>query len=382
MIIRLALYDDIPEIMGLITGVVPLMHASGNFQWDSVYPNIAVFENDILLSQLWVAEIDRTIAGIAAITTDQEAEYAQVGWDISEEAIVIHRLAVSIHHQGKGVAASLLHQAEIVARERAIKKLRVDTNTQNLATQKLFPKLGYVFAGEIGLYGLPINFTRDNIIFPAQTVNHSDQLKALQLSFSAYSGGDLQMAANQKNKYQKHETSRSTEQKISILKTALRYDDAPQNMAHAGSMSDVYNNQNETRRQNKVQELKLLSSKYNDGQISIEAYNVKLDELLDQLALAHAIGVDQGFISKVINKKQDVSYYLIRKLCFQLKYSPEWLILGTGEKKINKPESAKLITEIQMMRTELDILHARMRAYELELKELKTTDISNSQVAG
>ena len=90
-----------------------------------------------------------------------------------------------------------------------------------------------------------------------------------------------------------------------------------------------------------------------------------------QLALAGEIGVDQGFISKVINKKQEMSYYLIRKLCFQLKYSPEWLILGTGEKKINKPESAKLITEIQMMRTELDILHARMRAFELEIKELK-----------
>ena len=90
-----------------------------------------------------------------------------------------------------------------------------------------------------------------------------------------------------------------------------------------------------------------------------------------QLALANAIGVDQGFISKVINKKQDISYYLIRKLCFQLKYSPEWLILGTGEKNIHKPESAKLITEIQMLRTEVDILHARMRAYELELQEIK-----------
>lgn len=90
-----------------------------------------------------------------------------------------------------------------------------------------------------------------------------------------------------------------------------------------------------------------------------------------QLALANAIGVDQGFISKVVNKKQEISYYLIRKLCFQLKYSPEWLILGTGEKSINKPDSAKLITEIQMLRTEVDILHARMRAYELELQELK-----------
>src|ERR1700759_5516782 len=90
-----------------------------------------------------------------------------------------------------------------------------------------------------------------------------------------------------------------------------------------------------------------------------------------QLALANAIGVDQGFISKVINKKQEVSYYLIRKLCFQLKYSPDWLILGTGEKKVNKPDSAKLITEIQMLRTEVDILQARMRAFEIELQEIK-----------
>jgi len=90
-----------------------------------------------------------------------------------------------------------------------------------------------------------------------------------------------------------------------------------------------------------------------------------------QLALAHLIGVDQGFISKVINKKQDMSYYLIRKLCFQLKYSPEWLILGTGNKQILKQESAKLITEIQMLRTEVDILHARMKAYEMELQAIK-----------
>lgn len=90
-----------------------------------------------------------------------------------------------------------------------------------------------------------------------------------------------------------------------------------------------------------------------------------------QLALANAIGVDQGFISKVINKKQEVSYYLISKLCYQLKYSPDWLILGTGEKKLNTAESPKLITEIQMMRTELDILHARMRAFEIEIKELR-----------
>ncbi|MFI5139684.1 MAG: hypothetical protein ACHQIM_17820 [Sphingobacteriales bacterium] len=76
---------------------------------------------------------------------------------------------------------------------------------------------------------------------------------------------------------------KSTEQKISVLKAALRYDDVPQNMAAAASMANIYNNQNENNRQSKVQELKLLSAKYNNGQISLEAYNVKLDELLEQI---------------------------------------------------------------------------------------------------
>ncbi|WP_259071130.1 GNAT family N-acetyltransferase [Mucilaginibacter sp. X4EP1] len=151
MIIRLANLADVPAIMQLIAGVVPVMIAQGNFQWDNAYPNVAVFENDIALNQLWVVDIDGEIAGIAAITTDQEAEYTQVGWDINEPAIVIHRLAVSVNHQGRGVAAALMQQAELVAKSQGIQHLRIDTNTQNQATQKLFPKLGYIFAGEIGL---------------------------------------------------------------------------------------------------------------------------------------------------------------------------------------------------------------------------------------
>ena len=114
----------------------------------------------------------------------------------------------------------------------------------------------------------------------------------------------------------------------------------------------------------------------------VKRLKVVVKEHGGQLALANAIGVDQGFISKVINKKQEVSYYLIRKLCFQLKYSPEWLILGTGDKMINKPETAKLITEIQMMRTEIDILQARMRAFEMEVKEIKESTPVDQKKAG
>ena len=151
MIIRLATLNDIPGIMRLIAEVVPAMNAAGNFQWDSSYPNAAVFEKDIESDQLWVADADGDIAGVSAITTDQEPEYALVGWDLNETAIVTHRLAVSTRYRGKGIASKLMQQAEEEAIRRGIKTLRIDTNTSNQATQQLFPKLGYKYAGEIGL---------------------------------------------------------------------------------------------------------------------------------------------------------------------------------------------------------------------------------------
>ena len=151
MRIRPGTAQDIEAVMEVVRRVVPLMRASGNLQWDETYPNPRVFERDVELDQLWVAEIDGAIAGVAAITTDQEPEYAKVGWDISEPAIVVHRLAVDPALRGKGIAAALMLQAEVAAKAKGIGVLRVDTNSQNEATQKLFPKLGYTFAGEIGL---------------------------------------------------------------------------------------------------------------------------------------------------------------------------------------------------------------------------------------
>ena len=151
MLIRPATLNDIPSIMQLIAEVVPAMNAAGNLQWDSTYPNAGVFEKDIALDQLWVADAEGAIAGIAAITTDQEPEYAAVGWNLDETAIVTHRLAVSFRYRGQGVAAKLLQQAELEAIKRGIKILRIDTNTNNTAAQQLFPKAGYLYAGEIGL---------------------------------------------------------------------------------------------------------------------------------------------------------------------------------------------------------------------------------------
>jgi ribosomal protein S18 acetylase RimI-like enzyme len=151
MHLRLATPADIPAIMQVIRRVVPLMRAVGNLQWDDDYPNPEAFAKDIAAGELWVAELGLRIAGMAALTTDQEPEYADAGWDITTPAVVVHRLAVHPDLQGLGVAAALMQQAERVAADRGIRELRVDTNSENPATQRLFPKLGYRFVGEIGL---------------------------------------------------------------------------------------------------------------------------------------------------------------------------------------------------------------------------------------
>ena len=98
-----------------------------------------------------MAKINGQLAGVSAITTDQEPTYAEVVWDITEPSMVTHRLAVDPDFRGKGVAKALLLQVDEVARQRGSPVLRVDTNTQNQVRQKLFPLLGYVYTGEIGL---------------------------------------------------------------------------------------------------------------------------------------------------------------------------------------------------------------------------------------
>ncbi|RZK19535.1 MAG: GNAT family N-acetyltransferase [Hymenobacter sp.] len=149
--LRRATPADLPAILLLIQQVVPLMNAAGNYQWTSEYPNRAVFEKDIARQHLWVAELAGELAGVAALTQDQDAEYAEADWDAAEPALVTHRLAVAPAAQGQGVAAALLQQAEYEARTLGLRTLRVDTNSENAATQRLFPKLGYRFAGEIQL---------------------------------------------------------------------------------------------------------------------------------------------------------------------------------------------------------------------------------------
>jgi ribosomal protein S18 acetylase RimI-like enzyme len=153
--IRRGRYADIECIVSIVKDVIPLMQASGNYQWDENYPTKAHFVKDVEENQLWVVEETSSgaVVGVAALTTDQPAEFAHAGCDLSLPAIVPHRMAVSPEYQGNGIGAMLIDHAEVLAREAGYNTVRIDTNESNKAMQRVLQKNNYIFMSEFLLDG-------------------------------------------------------------------------------------------------------------------------------------------------------------------------------------------------------------------------------------
>jgi GNAT superfamily N-acetyltransferase len=154
MRVRLATEGDVQAVVHIAQKVVPLMQGSNNFQWDDSYPTEEHFLVDLQNSHLWVVtDTADTVIGFGALTTAQPEEYAQSGCDISKPSIVPHRMAVDPSAQRCGAAKLLFDKAEDLAREMGYQFVRVDTNTCNIAMQKLIQKSGFSLKGEISLDG-------------------------------------------------------------------------------------------------------------------------------------------------------------------------------------------------------------------------------------
>jgi transcriptional regulator with XRE-family HTH domain len=90
-----------------------------------------------------------------------------------------------------------------------------------------------------------------------------------------------------------------------------------------------------------------------------------------QSKFAKACGVSQSLISLMLSGERDVNFTVIRAVCHDLGYSPEWVITGKGDKQADGKDGTKLVTEIQILRTEVELLHARMRHYEKEFEAIR-----------
>lgn len=150
--IRLATAEDQPDIWEIFKHAIELRRQQGSTQWQDGYPNPATIANDIKKQQGFVFLAQNgSILAYAAIIKNNEPAYDVIegAWLTDGDFMVVHRVAVSKHVLGKGLAKEIFEKIEDYVRAQNIASIKVDTNYDNIAMLKTLDKLGYQYCGEV-----------------------------------------------------------------------------------------------------------------------------------------------------------------------------------------------------------------------------------------
>lgn len=146
--IRKASKDDKQIIMNIIQNAIVDMESKGIYQWDSIYPNAEVINNDLDKGILYVYVDSGSIKGIIVLNEHQDKEYEDMDWKLnSGKHLIVHRLCVDPGYQGMGIARLLMNFAEEYGKENGYESIRLDAFMSNKHACSLYEKLGYSTAG-------------------------------------------------------------------------------------------------------------------------------------------------------------------------------------------------------------------------------------------
>lgn len=147
--IKKAVNEDIKDIMSIIKETIVEMNSYNNHQWDENYPQEKDFMNDIKEGNLFVVKRKGILVGFVCINKTEPIEYNGLKWSLSEDFMVIHRMAVKLDFRRMGVGTELMNFADELALENNIRYLKTDTYSINTKMNTLFKKCGYNFVGEM-----------------------------------------------------------------------------------------------------------------------------------------------------------------------------------------------------------------------------------------
>ncbi len=148
-VIRKSRVDDFESLIVLYKNVVDHMFANDINQWDHEYPSEEIIRCDIESGHHFVISEGHKVIATMVLDSNQDEQYKTVHWkSYNKDVLVIHRLAVSPLHEGKGLATLMCEFAEEYARKNGYKSIRLDAYAGNKRSNKLYyEKLGYSRAG-------------------------------------------------------------------------------------------------------------------------------------------------------------------------------------------------------------------------------------------
>lgn len=159
MRIELAGQRDTDSVMELITLCIQHLRANGVYQWDDVYPDLRVIEEDSRSLSLYVLRMDGICVASVCLNDLQPDEYLPLPWRcMNGRALVIHRLCVNPKWQGRGIGGHLMAFAESFAFDHGFSSIRLDAYTGNPQALALYVRRNYQRVGRINFPRLELPF--------------------------------------------------------------------------------------------------------------------------------------------------------------------------------------------------------------------------------
>ena len=151
--IRLAAAGDLPRIAAIYDAILTREETAGpvytNWQRGK-YPTADTAREALEAGTLYVGEENGFLWGVVNLNTVQLPEYDAIPWSLSAEwdqVGVIHTLCVHPAQAGRGRARELVAFCEETCRRQGRTVMRLDTWEGNLPANRMYPALGYRFAG-------------------------------------------------------------------------------------------------------------------------------------------------------------------------------------------------------------------------------------------
>lgn len=139
-----ATMKDIKEICQLFDKAIHEMDKLGIFQWDNIYPDYSVLENDIRDQTLYVGRLGDKIAVVYVINREEDKQYKNGNWRYTGKSYcVLHRVCVHPQFQNCGLGGATLEHIHEQAKEMQIDAIRLDAFSKNPFALRMYKKAGY-----------------------------------------------------------------------------------------------------------------------------------------------------------------------------------------------------------------------------------------------
>jgi GNAT superfamily N-acetyltransferase len=155
MILRKAIFSELPTIWSILQQAIEQRKQDGSNQWQNGYPNEQTVRDDITNGYAYILIENNDIVAYAAIIIGIEPAYNDIEgkWLTYDDYVTVHRVATLNAVKGKGIATQVFKKVEDLCIEEKVYSIKVDTNFDNVPMLKILDKLNYTYCGEIFFNG-------------------------------------------------------------------------------------------------------------------------------------------------------------------------------------------------------------------------------------